>query len=250
MTEIRCEQVCELLIRGEAATPEVHAHVLRCPRCRGSLVALLAERYGVPPPTGEPACAALDDLPAYLDCELAEGEAVAAVRYPAVWWHLWVCAACAEEARLTRALLVADAAGEVAPVPAAEPSASAAPPAVSLSPWPLLYLERDFLYAAITPQIALGAAWSDDDEATLIAEESVGLYRVALYARPREAGNWSLSVMVSPVVRAVAVLRFGTWVFRAPFDATGTATVAAVPGALLSGRVGPPLEVRIEPPEP
>lgn len=234
-----------MLLGGEAATPEVSAHVAACPRCRGALVAILAERYAPSPPPEELTCATLDDLPAYLDRERAEGERAAAARYPAVWWHLWVCPDCAEEARLARALLDAEAAGELASVPAVVP-----PGPVALELWPPLRLERDFLYAAIAPQAALGAAWGEGDEATLLAEESLGRYRVALYARPAAAaGIWSLSVMVSPVVRAVAVLRFGTWVFRAPFDPSGTATVEAVPVALLSGRVGPPLEVRIEPPE-
>lgn len=234
-----------MLVRGEAVTPEASAHIAACPRCRGALVSIMAERYAISPPAEELTCAMMGDLPAYLDREQAEGEAAAAARYPGVWWHLWVCPGCAEEARLTRALLDAEAAGELGPIPAV-----VAPGPAALDLWPALHLKRDFLYAALAPQAALGAAWGEEDEATLLAEESLGRYRVALYARPAAAaGIWSLSVSVSPVVRAVAVFRFGTWVFRAPFDPSGTATVDAVPAALVSGRVGPPLEVRIEPHE-
>lgn len=242
MAELSCEQVRNLLVAADPPTPALSAHVTSCPRCRGALVAILAARYAVPPPAHAPTCDTMDDLSAYLDLECATGTAAAAARFPHVWWHLWVCPACAEEARLTRALLAAEEVGALTAVPAGAPPSPAR--------WPGLSLPRAFLHSAFTPQVALGAAWGEADELTLVAEEKAGAYRVALYAHAGGPDSWALSVVVYPPVRARAVLRFGDDVFHAPFDWSGTATVAAVPATLLTGRGGPPLEVSIEPDEP
>lgn len=242
MAELSCEQVRNLLVAADPPPPALSAHVASCRRCRGALVAVLAARYAVPPPTEAPTCAVMDELPAYLDLERTAGAATAAARFPQVWWHLWICPACAEEARLTRALLAAEEVGLLAAVPV-----GAAP---SPARWPGLSLPRGFLHSAFAPQVALGAAWGEGDELTLIAEEREGAYRVALYAHTGGSDSWALSVVVYPPVRARAVLRFGDDEFRAPFDWSGTATVAAVPATLLTGRGGPPLEVSIEPDEP
>jgi hypothetical protein len=240
VTDIRCEEAQRLIIGDDDMPPELVAHVGACANCRAAIAAILAERYAVPSPLTQPECAAMDDLPAYLDCELTEGEATAAVRFPDVWWHLWSCSDCAEEARLTRALLAAEATGELRPVPSLLLTSS------TPVPWPALRLARDFLHQVFAPQLALGAAWGED-EPLLLAEEADGIYRVALYARNGAPGFWSLSVVVSPPVRAQAVLRFGKKAFRAPFDYSGTATIPAVPETLLIEGLGPPLEVRIEP---
>ncbi len=112
--------------------------------------------------------------------------------------------------------------------------------------YPTLHLERSFLYHLFAPQAALGTAWGLSEYDSLIAEAVQGDYRVALYARPLGPELWALSVVVSPPVRAMAVLNFGQRIYRAPFDQEGTATVKAVPVELLVGSKGPPLQVHIE----
>lgn len=240
MTNMLCEAAQRLISGDDPMPPELIAHVGACMTCRAAIATILAERYAVPSLARQLVCAEMDDLPAYHDLEKAEGEAVAAVRFPGVWWHLWSCSACAEEARLSAALLAAAAAGELWPVSSLLMSRT------TLAPWPVLRLTRDFLHQVFAPYVALGATWGDD-EPMLLAEEADGIYRIALYARSGEPGFWVMSVVVSPPVRAQAVLRFGKRAFRAPFDYSGTATLPAVPAALLIEGLGPPLEVRIEP---
>jgi hypothetical protein len=109
-----------------------------------------------------------------------------------------------------------------------------------------LHLDREFLHRLFAPLAALGTAWGLAEDASLIAEAEEGPFRVALYVRPRGPELWALSVVISPPVHAMAVLRFGQRIFRAPFDQSGTATVAAVPVELLVGANGPPLLVNIE----
>lgn len=84
----------------------------------------------------------------------------------------------------------------------------------------------------------------DDD--LLLAEERDGAYYVALYGRPRGPELWALSVVISPIVRAMAVLSFESISYRAPFDHAGVATIAALPVELI---IGQPqlLTVKIEP---
>lgn len=118
-----------------------------------------------------------------------------------------------------------------------------------LSELPGLTLTRSFLRTVFMPEAALGTAWGDD-ELTLIAEETENMYRVALYARASGFASYALSVVTYPPVRAQAVLRFGSTVFRAPFDWSGTATVAPVPAELLAGHEGSSLVVTIEPNDP
>lgn len=110
-----------------------------------------------------------------------------------------------------------------------------------------LYFERPFLRSFFAPLNDLGSPWGHEYDPMLVAEEADGIYRVALYARPDDPDNWELSVVVSPPVRARAVLRFGKREYCASFDPEGTATVNGVPATYLTDGIGPPLEVRIEP---
>jgi hypothetical protein len=82
---------------------------------------------------------------------------------------------------------------------------------------------------------ALGQPMGLHDDDTLIAEACNGDYRVSLYVRPRGPDLWALSVVISPVVPAVAVLNFENMVYRAPFDHKGIATVGALPVELIVG---------------
>jgi hypothetical protein len=109
-----------------------------------------------------------------------------------------------------------------------------------------LRLDRMFLHRLFAPLRALGASWGLAEDDSLIAEAEEGPFRVALYVRPRGPELWALSVVVSPPVRAIAVLDFGEQVFRAPFDQSGFAIVKAVPVELLVGAEGPPLQLHIE----
>jgi hypothetical protein len=202
-----------------------------------------ADILRAPEPGDDLICATCQDaLDAYIDYERRRGVAAAIQRYPHVWWHLWVCADCAEVYHLTHALLNAEDEQTLVPLPAALPPAQAARP-VRL---PALSLPRAFLHSVFVPLAALGTAWSGSDDEMLFAEEERDGYHIALSVRQRTAAHWVIGITVTPPVAGWADVSFGELRFRAPFDKHGQAVIAAVPLELLTGRAGPDLLVTIE----
>src|SRR5438093_847480 len=78
-------------------SPPWIAHIAGCALCRGALALLTAavvERPAIPDPTNCAVCQ--EHLASYIDQEADTGVHAALQAYPQVWWHLWVCPACAE----------------------------------------------------------------------------------------------------------------------------------------------------------
>jgi hypothetical protein len=113
-------------------------------------------------------------------------------------------------------------------------------------PWPTLRIPCAIIGGLHATLEALGQPMGLNDDDLLLAEEREGPYHVALYGRPRGPEIWALSVVISPIVRAMAVLSFESISYKAPFDQAGVATVATLPVELI---IGQPqlLTVTIEP---
>jgi hypothetical protein len=223
---------------GGEPPAELAAHVAGCAHCRGALTATLAAFYApaAPEPLSCAACSAL--LPAYLDLEQAQGTPAAARRYPNVWWHLWVCPECAEQAHLVSMLLGAEAVGLIPAPPRARPQA--------IPPVPTLRFARAFLAELLAPQRELGTAWNGADGRMVIAEDALPGCRVVIAVRQRDATHCDLEIRVEPPVAGSIIVSFGATTFRAPLLAGTQAVVEALPAALLTDRAGPDLTIAIE----
>jgi hypothetical protein len=234
---------CAATVRWLAASggeppAELAAHVAGCAHCRGALTATLAAFYApaAPEPLSCAACSAL--LPAYLDLEQAQGTPAAARRYPNVWWHLWVCPECAEQAHLVSTLLDAEADGMIM-----------APPRARIQSVPLvptLRFARAFLAELLAPQLELGTAWSGADGRMVIAEDELPGCRVVIAVRQRDSTYCDLEIRIEPPVTGSVVVTFGAESFRAPLLAGRQAVVEALPVTLLTDRAGPDLTIAIE----
>jgi len=115
-----CDQVRWLLLKtiqtgNLAASPAaLDDHIATCATCRGTLAVLAAEIITLPPAQALADCAACQtDLAAYIDYERAQDTHATALAYSQVWWHMWICPACAETYRLTTALAEATQAGTI-----------------------------------------------------------------------------------------------------------------------------------------
>jgi hypothetical protein len=120
-------------------------------------------------------------------------------------------------------------------------------PSPATATWPALRIPCTLIAGLRVALEALGQPMGLHDDDTLVAEESNGYYRVALYVRPRGPEIWALSVVISPALPAVAVLNFENAIYRAPFDQTGIATVGTLPVELIVGLPPRTLSVTIEP---
>lgn len=242
MTSPICAEVQRWLAQsaGSAApSPELAAHVAACPRCRGALAALLAALL-TPPPHKTISCnACIDDLPAWIEREQAQGIAVAARRYPHVLWHLWTCPECAEAAEGIKLLLAAEDEGRIARPPLLVPPQRR--PAL-----PTLHLERGFLHAVFAAQFALGARWSDDDDALLITESELSGCGIAIYLRRHDPPYATLEILIEPPVAGTACIRFGDAVFHAALVGGHTARIDGIPSQLLTDTAGPDMQIELE----
>ena len=244
MPDRMCGAVRRWLIGRDPDTPsltphEVVRHTETCRPCQGALALLIAAQASEPPPAiGCGAC--LGRLDAFSDCERQHGIVAAIERYPAVWWHLWTCGACAEVYHLTGALIEAEERAVLPPIAAALP-ASRRQPQISIE----IPVSRQYLRRVVVPHVALGPAWNDDDDPMLVAEELVQEYRIALYIRPSGGERWSLALTVIPPLVGKVLIRLGDERFQARFDQDGEAHVDDVPVALLMKARGPDMQIAI-----
>jgi hypothetical protein len=196
---------------------------------------------GAQPPTPISCEECQTRLAGWIDGELETGLATAAREDPAVWWHLWTCADCAEIYGLTRALAAATMSNELPPPPLM--------PIPALQPRRLLrsfQLSRAFLaYALPVPSASLGILRGVDSGSVLVEDEDEGR-RINLSVREQPDLNWRVSVTVAPPVAGWLLLTLGEQSFRARFDEKGLAVVVDVPAALLSEASGPDLRVAVE----
>lgn len=96
--EPACKQFSAWLqhFAANPADAPIPAHPQDCPRCRGRLLAWLCALNALMPHHAISCGQCESDLGAFVELELADVEQ--AYRwYPAVWHHLWICAACLEQ---------------------------------------------------------------------------------------------------------------------------------------------------------
>lgn len=243
MTTDPCAQVRRWLVAGEhaPAVPGVAltAHVAGCPHCRGALATLLAHLLSQPP-AGDTSCdACVDDLPAYVELERAQGTAVAARTYPHIWWHLWTCPDCAEGFENLAWLLDAEERG-LLPAPPSLPGVQRLPA------FPPLRLGREFLHAVFGPQLSLGARWHEGDDPLFLGEHDLPGCHVSIHVHQVDRGQWDLEITVEPPLAGQIVVIFGAARYQADLVHGRVARVRAIPSALLAGQAGPDMQIVFE----
>jgi hypothetical protein len=176
-------------------------------------------------------------LPAFVDCERADGSIAAIRAYPHIWWHLWACRDC------LGAYDLASGSGAARQPGKHEAAASRAPATGHKAP-PLLHLSRQYLAIAIPAPATMRGG---EEGPLLVAESSAeGSRQATLVVEERRDSSWAVTVTAVPAPAGGLLLMLGAVEFRAPFDETGTAVVVGVPAALLGGADGPDLVVGIE----
>lgn len=223
--------------------PALSAHIAECEVCRGSMLLIMTELFGLPIASSETPCdRCLDDLPAFVEREMAGDPREAARAYPHVWLHLWTCAECAETYDLTRLLLVAEQRGKLTAFSPARLIRALSPRFLHL-----LRLTRQFLNQALPIQAPFAVARGEFEGPTALSEGDVGAGRyITLSVQEQPDRNWIIQVVVTPQIKGWLVLTLGERLLRARFDEQGVATVVNVPAALLTSSNGPDLEVGID----
>ncbi len=213
------------------------AHVSRCAVCRGVLAALVVDLLQTDPESLAMACTACqDDLAAFIDIERSQGSAAALASYPAVWWHLWTCATCAETYHLTNVLLDAEETGEMTELPLHAPRHPIYEP---------VYLSRSFLQQALVGQTILGETWGEADMLVLVDEERAG-YRLCVSIQPDSIDTWTMMVTVTPAIAGAVIVQCGPATYHAVLSAAGEAVLASLPAAVLLNATGPDIVVTFE----
>ena len=246
---ITCERVRQMLLDAakadEMRSPlvELAEHIVGCATCRGAL-STMAAIIGIPGTTNSIVCAACEsDIAGYIECELDQGTRAAALAYPDVWRHLWLCPACTELYHLTRTLEAASRSGALPPMPS--PSASPATPAIFSH---RVQLKRSFLnYTLPKPAAALGPVRGRDHGSTVLMADENENNPLTLSVQRQDEHSWRISVAIAIPISGWLVLTLGDHTYRARFDMQGKASVSDIPDTLLSATEGPDLMVGIEP---
>ena len=229
----------------DLATPppdELCEHIAQCAKCRGELLLLLAGLFGVPQDIQDISCDDCQErLAAYVDEELDHGIQSAARDFPEVWWHLWVCAECAETHRIMVGILDP----QPAPLMVVDDKQSITQLIPSL-PW-RFDMPRVFLNRLIQARLELGVAWGEDEDQIIALEEEWNEYKILLHMQRQIDGNWSILVKIVPPILGQAIFSLGTETFRAAFGSDGQALANDIPSTLLSAIDGPGMNLLIEP---
>lgn len=241
-----CTDVQGWLPSLEPATlvPSLTEHVCNCPRCRAALLLLAVELFHVPLEVTATMCDQCQAaLAAYIDLERNEGRAKALHAYPSVWWHLWICADCAELYETIVLLQEAEATGSLAPLPLVSlgmhASSQVQRPVIRTITLPRLWFTR-----VLVPQF--GPVWGQDDADTVLHEEANDRYQFNVTVH-KERGQWMVVITLDPPLDGNVLLAFGATTFRAPFGPDGVADVGPIPADLLTNPDGPDLAIMIEP---
>jgi hypothetical protein len=201
---------------------------------------MMAELLHVRPARDDIPCASCEPaLAAMLELELDDGSPAALAAYPDVAWHLWTCPDCAELARLTRAMIVAERTGAL-PLP---------PPLMAALPQPAplasFRLPRSFLAVALPHyNTALGVARGDDESQVLYDDTRSGCRLTVLAARTGPDAYAITARMRPPLPAVRLLLRLEPLVWEAAF-AGEIAMVVGVPAAALEQADGPELRGEI-----
>lgn len=248
MGDVRCADVLQwlraaVLIEHRTPTPTIQAHVAGCATCQAALLLLANAVIDTPVPTIDcESCRA--NLPAFIERE-DEDLARAIQAFPHVWWHLWTCAACAEIYQMVRVLVAAEQRGEIA-LPTV---AAIATPRIPQLPIVVLRLKRQFLIRVLPAPLPQTSVMRGHGEGPIVlSRRKVVAGRTLLLSVEQQPNrDWLVGVVLTPPLEGWLVLTLGETVFRACFDAQGTAVVADVPTELLAGADGPDLTVGLEP---
>jgi hypothetical protein len=249
MEEQTCAKVRKALRRAiqpaqpMALEPPMAEHIAGCDACRGALLLILSELSGTPVAELEIDCArCLEDLPAFVELEMAARSHEAARVYPHVWWHLWTCVECAETYDITRALFAAELRGDMRAFSRARLMRALNPPVIHL-----LRLTRQFLNWALPALAPLAAARGTAEGPKVLSEgDATTGHSFTLSVQQQPDLNWLVEVLVTPPTSGWLVLTLGDTAFRARFDSQGLAAVAGVPAALFAAQDGPDMAVGIE----
>lgn len=239
---MRCEQAMRevaaaLLSHGPADLGDTaRSHLSGCSSCRAALLLVLYVGGAAPPAPEPPGCAGcLADLAGLIELEAsAPGEA--AHLYPHVWWHLWLCASCADTYALALTLLEAD-----------QPMICPLYQAPAIHWLPPITLSRDELRLVLPQRFDASLVMRGAGQRHVIFEDAIGEdCQCTVWADLLDRERCRLSVGVRPPLAGAAALRCGGLCVRANFDARGTAVMPALPIALLLEPGGPDVAIEFE----
>ena len=220
-------------------TPDLCAHVAQCYQCRTALLLQATELLQVPLDIVPTSCAACqDDLAAYIDIEQTEGLQAAIQAYPHLWWHLWICANCAETYRGVEMLQQAEELKQITPLSLDQLVGHRQPLVHTVT------LPRRWLASLLAPHY--GVAWGDRGAGSVIHEEEDEGRQITV-SMQKQAGAWSIHVAITPPIAGDLLVTLGDERFRATIDPNGVATVGPIPSQLLQQSAGPDMTIQIEP---
>lgn len=245
---------CELLIAElegalrarsfERLPLSVPAHISACPRCRAGLTLLVSAcADAVPDPGDCDRCQA--DLAAFMEQEHTDA-AGAAAAYGHVWRHLWSCLVCLEDYLVAGEWLEAEQAGLLAPLKLS----TRTPIERAIGAIRRIVLTRSVLTLAIPPpQIALAPQRGVGGDGFVLFEDNEGSPQAHLTVLVRDSGDgtWELIVRTSPPVVGLLRVAAGDTRLTAPFLGDGSATISAIPFALLADQQAPDMELIVLP---
>lgn len=230
--------------------PQLCAYIANNPICRGMLLVLAQQLSGLvlsPPTLTCETC--LQAMPAFVETESQHGIASALLEYPGVWWHMWMCANCAENYLITAALHRDEQEGNQPSLASILQQARCAPEIIAKCPFSnfteLMHLSRDFLTKALAfPQMQLVTRGEDEDEHMVIVDETVADNHIKVSVRYRPE-IWHVIVHVNPAPKGWLVVKVNEQQIEALFDDYGKAVIPDLPAALFSAPRGSDLVVGV-----
>jgi hypothetical protein len=222
-------------------SPQLATHVATCLRCQTQVAQFLVTVNSLFSPVPQIDCASCQvELAAYAELVSEQGVLLALNSYPHIWLHLWHCANCTEQLHIILALLEAEKAGTLPPLPIEQPSRV-------LRPEPkrdvLITFPRQWLAALLVP--GFGPTLGDTSEATTLIDAERGGFHVRCTVAQAGAGC-TAEIYLDPPVEGVLVLLLGVQQYRIPIAANGVTTIEALPTSLLYNTNGPDLTIAIE----
>jgi len=228
----------------ERLPPAVTAHINACPRCRAGLALLVSAVADAAHDPGDcELCQA--DLAAFMEQERTD-PAGAAAAFGHVWHHVWSCPSCLEDYLVAGEWLEAEQAGQLAPLqlPARSPIERA------IGAIRRIVLARSVLAIALPPpQIVMAPLRGAGGDGFVLFEDGEGSVHAHLTVLVRDSGDgsWELIVRTNPPVVGLLRVASGDTQLTAPFLGDGSATISAIPFALLADQQAPDLELIVLP---
>lgn len=182
-----------------------------------------------------------DSLAVFLEIE-RERPAEAMARHPALWHHIQHCPDCFADYLAARALLAAEAAGEI-PALALPPTWS---PRRVIAAIRQIVLTRPMLLRALP---AAGPLRGDAPTAHTLLDsfspEPPGRLVITVSEHPTQ--GWSLQVQITPPMLGKIELSAGPLQTEAAFQPDGSAIITSLPMILFREEAAPDLAIRLVP---